>query len=93
MSSNKIINVARPVLKRAGVLRSSLFGSRARAESRKDSDVDILVEMPKNRDLLDFVRLKLDLEDHLGRKVDLVTYSGLSPFIKEQVLKEHIKIL
>ncbi|MEK7161405.1 MAG: nucleotidyltransferase family protein [Patescibacteria group bacterium] len=93
MSSNKIINVARPVLKRAGVKRSSLFGSRARAENHQGSDVDILVEMPKNRDLLDFVRLKLDLEDRLGHKVDLVTYSGLSPFIKKQVLKEHIKIL
>ena len=55
--------------------------------------MDILVKMPANRDLLDFVRLKSKLEDKLGRKVDLVTYRGLSSFIKKQVFKEQVRIL
>ena len=82
-----------PILKRAGVLKSSLFGSAARGEARATSDVDILVSMKKDADLLDFVRLKFSLEKKLRRKVDLVTYSGLSSFIRSRVAKEQIKIL
>jgi len=82
-----------PILKQAGVLRSSVFGSMARGEARKSSDLDLLVNMKKNADLLDFVRLKSALEKKLGRKVDLVTYGNLSPFIKRQVAKEQIQIL
>jgi hypothetical protein len=82
-----------PILKRAGVLRSSLFGSVARGDAKANSDVDLLVSMKRSADLLDFVRLKSTLEEALQRKVDLVTYGNLSPFIRQQVAKEQIKIL
>lgn len=82
-----------PILKQAGVLRSAVFGSVARGQAKKTSDVDILVQMHRTADLLDFVRLKSALENKLKRKVDLVTYGNLSPFIKQQVSKEQIKIL
>ena len=82
-----------PVLKKAGVLRSSVFGSFARGQAKSNSDIDILVDMKKTADLLDFVRLKSNLEKKLKRKVDLVTYGNLSPFIKRKVTKEQVKIL
>lgn len=82
-----------PVLKKAGVKRSSIFGSYARGEETKESDVDILVDFPREKSLFDFVGLKLDLEDVLKRKVDLVEYSAVKPRIKDQILSDQIVIL
>jgi predicted nucleotidyltransferase len=82
-----------PLLKKFGVKRAGVFGSVARGEATKDSDVDLLVKMDNKADLLDFVRLKSSLEQKLGRKVDLVTYDGLSKFIREPVFKELVKII
>ena len=79
-----------------GVLLASAagtVGSVARGESKENSDVDVLVSMDKHDDLLDFVRLKFSLEKKLRRKVDLVTYGNLSPFIKKSVTKEQVRIL
>lgn len=82
-----------PVLKRAGVKRSSIFGSAARGELKKKSDVDFLVELKKGSSLFDLVGLKLDLEDAIGRPVDLVTFRSLSPLIRDKVLDEQVRIL
>jgi len=69
-----------------------IFGSMARGEAGPDSDVDILVNLNPGRSLLDIVAMKQDLEDLLGRKVDVVTEAAISPYIREQVLKEAIKL-
>lgn len=82
-----------PILKRYGVKRAAIFGSVARKEAKKNSDIDILVEIKKDISLLDFVGLKLEIEQALGQKVDLVEYSTLKPFIKERVLEEQLAIL
>jgi predicted nucleotidyltransferase len=68
------------------------FGSYARGEQQKKSDVDILVEFsnPNNIDLFDFIELEEFLSKQLGIKVDLVTKSALKPLIKDQILKETI---
>lgn len=55
--------------------------------------MDILIDLPKDQSLLDFVRLKLQLEEALKRKVDLVEYDLIKPAIKEEILKSQIKIL
>jgi uncharacterized protein len=68
--------------------RVHVFGSMARAQSSAGSDLDILVEMEPGSSLLDIVAIKQDLEDLLGCTVDVVTESGLSPYIREDVLKE-----
>lgn len=81
-----------PTLKEAGVLRSALFGSLARGEPNP-GDVDVLVEFPSGKTLLDFVGLKEDLERVLRARVDLVTYRSLSRFLRERVMKEAIQIL
>lgn len=84
---------ATPILKRAGVKRSSLFGSFARGEANKRSDIDILVECPKETSLLDFIGIKLELEKALKRKVDLVEYDVIKPRIRQSVLSSQVPIL
>ena len=86
---NKIV----PILKHHGVIRAAVFGSFVRREMKEDSDIDILVELPKEKSLLDFVALKLELEETLGRKVDLVEYSTIHPLLKERVLREQVPVL
>ena len=80
------------VLEGAGVKRSAFFGSFARGEMGEGSDVDILVELPETAGLLDFVGLRLKLEEALGRKVDLVEFDTLKPRLKERILREQIPI-
>ena len=82
-----------PILRRYGVKRVDLFGSCVKGEMREDSDIDILVEIEKDISLLDFIGLKLEIEDALGRKVDLVEYDTIKPLLREKILKEQVVIL
>jgi predicted nucleotidyltransferase len=65
-----------------------VFGSLARGEAGPDSDLDILVKLDPGRSLLDLIAIKQDLEDLLGCGVDVLTEAAISPYIREQVLKE-----
>jgi len=82
-----------PILERYGVKKVGLFGSCVRGEIREDSDIDILVEIEKDISLFDFVGIKLEIEEELERKVDLVEYSTIKPLLKERILKEQVVIL
>jgi len=93
MTTQTIKKKILPILKRQGVIRAAVFGSAARDEMKKSSDIDILVKLKKNKTLLDLVGLQLELQDKLGRKVDVVEYGALHPLIKNIVLKEQKKIL
>lgn len=94
MSIKDIKKKIKPILKRNDVKKAAIFGSFARGEEKKNSDIDILIRY-KNDDksLLDFVGLKLELEEKLGKKVDLAEYSMIRPRIKGRILKEQIHIL
>ncbi|MGD1043114.1 MAG: nucleotidyltransferase family protein [Sedimentisphaerales bacterium] len=81
-----------PILRRHNVKRASLFGSVVRGEAREDSDVDILVELPKGLSLFDFVGIQLELEEALGVKVDLGEYSTIKSIIREQIMSEQVPI-
>jgi len=75
------------------VKKAYLFGSSARNEAGKDSDIDLLVELDYSKHIgLGFVQMLLDLEDILHRKVDLVSTDGLSKYIKPFVDKDKILI-
>ncbi|MBI5613546.1 nucleotidyltransferase family protein [Candidatus Gottesmanbacteria bacterium] len=76
------------LFKQYGVKRASLFGSTARGEHTSDSDVDILVEMAEKSRLFDFLALQTDLEQTLGRKVDLVEYEAIRPRLKPYILND-----
>jgi predicted nucleotidyltransferase len=77
-------------LKKFGVRSISIFGSVARDKARKQSDIDLLVEFEKPVGLFEFARLKLYLEELLGRKVDLVTPEALRKEFRESILREAI---
>jgi len=87
------VDVILPILRKSGVKRASLFGSAVSGQFDEDSDVDILVELDENFRLLDFVQLKLDLEDALGKSVDLIEYCAVKPFLRERILQEQVNIL
>lgn len=82
-----------PILLQEGVLRSSLFGSFARGDDDQDSDIDVLVELPQGKSLLDLIALEQRLEDVLGRDVDVVTYNSINPRLKQYIDKDQIQIL
>lgn len=90
---NQIKSKILPVLKEANVAHASLFGSYVRGEQREDSDVDMLVEIPRGTGLFGFVGLKHKLEKVLGKKVDLVTYKSIHPRLQDRILREQISIL
>jgi hypothetical protein len=82
-----------PILRRHDVARAAIFGSFAAGTPGEGSDLDILIEFEGEKSLLDLVSLKLELEDLLGRQVDVVTPGALHPRIKESVLRERVQIL
>lgn len=69
-----------------------VFGSFARGEENAHSDIDLLVELEPNRSLLDIIALKYEIEDMIGRKVDVVTTRGISPYLAKQIIKEAVPL-
>lgn len=65
-----------------------LFGSVVRGEEGSDSDIDFLVKWDEKASLTDWAGLKRELEETLGKKVDIATEKSLHWYIKEQILKE-----
>lgn len=80
-----------PILKRAGVIRSSIFGSYARNEMINSSDIDILIEFKGEKSLFDLADLKNQLEKALEREVDILTYQSLHPRLQSKI--EQVQIL
>ena len=83
-----------PVLKKNKVTKAGIFGSYSRGEQRKDSDIDIVVNIEdKNMSLLGFIALIRILEEILKRKVDLVEYNAIKSRIKQKILNEEVRII
>lgn len=78
-------------LKKFGIHSLSIFGSIARNQAKRNSDVDILVDFEKPVGLFEFARLKMYLEAMLGRRVDLVTPEALRKELREDILRESIR--
>ncbi|ADC64612.1 DNA polymerase beta domain protein region [Ferroglobus placidus DSM 10642] len=89
----KIKNEIIPVLKKYDVKRASLFGSIVRKEMTEKSDIDLLVEFEGKKSLLDLAELKIELEEKLKRKVDVLTYKSIHPLLRERILSEKVDIL
>lgn len=75
-----------------GASNIRVFGSVSRKEETIDSDIDLLVDMAEDASLLDLARLKNDLEDLLGRPIDITTKPALHPMIADTILKEAIPL-
>ena len=69
-----------------------IFGSYARGEQRKESDVDIVVRFKEGASLLDLVGLADFLEEKLGIKVDVVSERAIRPELKDHILKELVSV-
>ncbi|MFH1442019.1 MAG: nucleotidyltransferase family protein [Candidatus Omnitrophota bacterium] len=82
-----------PVLWHYDVVKAAIFGSFARGEFKKNSDIDILVKFKGSKSLLDLAGLKITLEELLHKQVDVVTYNSLHPLLKDRILQEQKVIL
>ena len=75
-----------------GASNVRVFGSVARGEAQADSDVDFLIDLEPGRSLLDHIGLKQDLEDLLGRSVDVAESVTLHDLIRDRVLRDAIAL-
>lgn len=83
-----------PILKQHKVTRAGIFGSYARGEQKKGSDVDILVEIDDDRmGFLGFIRLKNLIERTIRKKIDLVEYDAIRKELRINILRDEIPIL
>jgi predicted nucleotidyltransferase len=73
---------------RHGARNVRLFGSIARGDDHEESDVDLLVDIEPGRTLLDVIALEEDLQQLLGRSVEVLTEGGLSPHLQQRILAE-----
>ena len=80
------------VAARHGAHHVRVFGSVVRGEVGEDSDVDFLVQLDRDRSLLDHVALMQDLEDLFGCRVDVVTERALHRLVRDRVLAEAVPL-
>ncbi len=77
---------------RYGAVNVRVFGSVARGEAGPDSDVDILVDLTRKWSLFDRIGLKQDLEDLLGRDVDVAVADSLHHRMRDQILADAVPL-
>lgn len=96
MSLNKLITGNRDAIlkiaQRYNAVNIRVFGSMVRGDAEYNSDVDLLVDLDVNISLLDRIAMIQEIEDLLGRKIDLVTPDKLHSVIKDRVMNEAIPL-
>ena len=91
---NRIKSKVTRVLKKHGVVKAGIFGSYARGEQTKSSDIDILIEIRGRKfSLLDLIGLEMELKRILKKKIDLLTYKSINHLLRERILNEEIRII
>jgi len=75
-----------------GARNVRIFGSAARGEADAESDLDVLVDMEPGRSLLDMGGLLMDLQELLGRDVDVVTEPSLHWYVRDRILREAVPL-
>lgn len=84
----EIIKQLKPILnKNYKVIKLGIFGSMVKGEQKNDSDIDIIVELSEPIGLK-FIELRYFLEEKLGRKIDLVSSEGISPYLRQYIERE-----
>jgi hypothetical protein len=82
----------RGIAPRHGVVRMRVFGSTARREATAESDLDLLIALEPGRGFRDLMDFCDEAEAALGRRVDVVLEDGLSPYIRDRVLREALAL-
>lgn len=90
---NKYKHAIVKILKTYHIQQAALFGSFARGENNKNSDVDLLIKTNGKMTLFLLFQMQEDMEKIISRKVDIVEYDAIKPSIKERILNEAIPIL
>ncbi len=88
LKKESIINIAETY----GASNVRIFDSVVRGEDNDNSDIDFLVEFSPGRSLFDLINVKLELEDLLGRSVDVVTEKSLHPLIRDSVIEAAVEL-
>lgn len=92
MTAAKLVHAKREqvlsLAKEHGAYNVRIFGSIARGDDREDSDIDLLIDFESDRSLLDYVGLQQDLQELLGKRVELAQPTALHPLIRDQILDE-----
>lgn len=76
------------ICRRNDVTMVGLVGSMARGEATDRSDIDLIVHFARPKSLIGMIALEQQLAAALGRKVDLLTESALSPYLRERILHD-----
>jgi predicted nucleotidyltransferase len=87
---NDIIRKIRPVLTRYGIQSASIVGSMAYGDFTDESDIDLVVDIEKPMSLLTFSALKIELEELLHKKVDLLERSAIKLRLRQSILSKEI---
>ena len=93
LNKNNLIERVKKILKKYGIKKAGIFGSFARGEFRKESDIDIVIEPPEGFSLLDLSRMGNEIEDEIGVRVDILTYRSIHPLLRDKILSEEVRIL
>lgn len=89
---NQIQQTVTPIFKQYGISRAGVFGSYARGEEKADSDIDFLIRIGRPMDLIQFIRLREELEVALGQSIDLVSDDVIIPYFEPQIKKDLVPI-
>ena len=92
MNRNKLFNIIIINLKKSGAKKAAVFGSYARNEEKKNSDIDILVSFNKTKSLMELVEIQNNLEKSTGKKIDLLTEKSISPYLINKIKNEMVKL-
>ncbi len=80
------------IASRLGARNVRVFGSLARGDAGPTSDIDVLVDLEPGRTFLDLIGLWQELEETLGRRVDVITDGGISPHLRQRILSEAVPL-
>lgn len=89
----EIKDIIKPILKKYGINEVYLFGSYARGEANKNSDIDIYCEKGNIKSFIDQENLIEELEEALNKSVDIIyTTTKLNDYFKNTIMEEMIKL-
>jgi predicted nucleotidyltransferase len=81
------------IIQKRGIKKAGIFGSYARGEQKKNSDIDILIEPTKKMGFFEIVNIEEELSKTLKKKIDLLTYNGINNLLKNKILNEEVRII
>jgi len=88
MKRNYLFKVIVSRLRKEGVKKIAVFGSYARHEERKKSDIDLIVAFKGRKTLLDIAKIQRELSEATGKNVDLLSEGAIHPLLKGHIKRE-----